>query len=68
MKLSKSQTKWFAYDRELLAIYSSIKKFQHMLEDREFTIYTYQKPLTQAFKQKPDLVNLDIWNLFHNRY
>ncbi|GBN16221.1 Gag-Pol polyprotein [Araneus ventricosus] len=32
MKLSKSQTNWSTYDRELLAIYSSIKKFRHMLE------------------------------------
>ena len=54
MKLSKSQTNWSAYDRELLATYSSIKKFRHMLEGREFSIYTDQKPLTDAFKQKPE--------------
>lgn len=54
MKLSKPQKNWSTYDRELLAIYMSIKRFQHMLEGREFTIFTDQKPLIYAFKQKPD--------------
>ncbi|GBO14497.1 Transposon Ty3-G Gag-Pol polyprotein [Araneus ventricosus] len=54
MTLSKCQTNWSAYDRELLAIYSSIKKFRNMLEDREFSIYIDQRPLADAFKRKPD--------------
>ncbi|GFW77509.1 helicase domino [Trichonephila clavipes] len=54
LKLSKTQQNWSTYDRELLAIYTSIKKFRHMLEGREFIIYTDQKPLTYAFKKKPD--------------
>ncbi|GFW90621.1 hypothetical protein TNCV_566591 [Trichonephila clavipes] len=54
LKLSKTQQNWSTYDRELLAIYTSIKKFRHLLEGREFIIYTDQKPLTYAFKQKPD--------------
>ncbi|GFW68303.1 transposon Tf2-6 polyprotein [Trichonephila clavipes] len=54
LKLSKTQQNWSTYDRELLEIYTSIKKFRHMLECREFIIYTDQKPLTNAFKQKPD--------------
>ncbi|GFT78131.1 transposon Tf2-9 polyprotein [Trichonephila clavipes] len=54
LKLSKTQQNWSTYVRELLAIYTSIKKFRHMLEGREFIIYTDQKPLTYAFKQKPD--------------
>lgn len=54
MKLDKSQKKWSTYDRELLAIYSSIKKFKHMLEGRKFTIFTDQKPLIFAFKQKSE--------------
>lgn len=54
IKLSKSQKNWSTYDRELLAIYLSIKKFQHLLEGRVFTIYTDQKPLIYAFKQKPE--------------
>ncbi|GBM46909.1 Retrovirus-related Pol polyprotein from transposon 17.6, partial [Araneus ventricosus] len=54
MKLSKSQRNWSTYDRELYAIYASIKKFRHMLEGRNFSIYTDQKPLIFAFKQKPE--------------
>ena len=54
MKLNKAQKNWSTYDRELLAIHSSIKNFRHMLEGREFTIFTDQKPLIYAFKQKPD--------------
>jgi len=54
VKLTKSQRNWSAYDRELLAIYTSIKRFRHMLEGRDFSIFTDQKPLIYAFKQKPD--------------
>jgi hypothetical protein len=53
-KLSNSQKNWSTYDRELLAIYLSVKKFRHMLEGRNFSIYTDQKPLIFAFKQKPE--------------
>ncbi|GBM18650.1 Transposon Ty3-I Gag-Pol polyprotein [Araneus ventricosus] len=45
MQLNKSQRKWSTYDKELFSIYSAIKKFKHMLEGREFQIYTDQKPL-----------------------
>ncbi|GFT07357.1 transposon Tf2-11 polyprotein [Trichonephila clavipes] len=45
VKLSKSQQKWSTYDRELLAMYISVKRFRHMLEGRDFIIYTDQKPL-----------------------
>lgn len=54
MKLSSSQRKWSTYDRELLAIYTSIKKFRHMVDGRDFAIFTDQKPLIYAFKQKLD--------------
>lgn len=54
VKLSKSQKNWSTYDRELFAIYTSVKKFRHLLEGRDFTIFTDQKPLIYAFKQKPD--------------
>ncbi|GFX50311.1 transposon Ty3-G Gag-Pol polyprotein [Trichonephila clavipes] len=45
VKLSKSQQKWSTYDRELLAMYISVKRFRHMLEGRDFIIHTDQKPL-----------------------
>ncbi|GFW01058.1 transposon Tf2-9 polyprotein [Trichonephila clavipes] len=50
-KLNKSQKNWSTYDCELFSIYSSVKKFKHMLEGRTFVIYTDQKPLTYAFQQ-----------------
>ncbi|GBN92271.1 Transposon Ty3-G Gag-Pol polyprotein [Araneus ventricosus] len=54
MKLNKSQQKWSSYDRELFSIYSAIRKFKHMLEGRNFSIYTDQKPLIYAFNQNPN--------------
>lgn len=54
IKLSKTQTKWSTYDRELYAIYICIRRLRHMLEGRPFSIYTDQKPLIHAFSQNPD--------------
>lgn len=51
-KLSPAEQKYSTYDRELLAIYRSIKFFEHYLEGRTFTIYTDHLPLTFAFKKK----------------
>lgn len=53
-KLSTSQKKYSAYDRELLAIYQSIKYFRHMLEARNFTVFTDHKPLCFAFDSRKD--------------
>jgi cleavage and polyadenylation specificity factor subunit 1 len=53
-KLSPSQQKYSAYDRELLAIYQAVKHFRHMLEARHFIIFTDHKPITFAFQQKRD--------------
>lgn len=50
-KLSKAQSNYSTYDRELLAAYSAVKYFRYMLEGRNFVIYTDHKPLTYAFKQ-----------------
>lgn len=50
-KLSKSQQLYSAYDRELLAIYESVKHFRYMIEGRHFVIYTDHKPITYAFLQ-----------------
>lgn len=53
-KLETAQTKYSTYDRELLGIYLGIKHFRHMLEGRNFIVYTDHKPLTFAFNQKSD--------------
>lgn len=50
--LTDTQQRYSAYDRELLAAYASVKHFAHLLEGRQFTLFTDHKPLTFVFKQK----------------
>lgn len=52
-KLNSAQQKYSPYDKELLAIYTAVRHFRHMLEGRHFTIYTDHKPLTYAMAQNP---------------
>lgn len=40
--------------RELLDVYLAIKHFQHLLDGRQFSIYTNHKPLTLACKNGAD--------------
>ena len=53
-KLSSAETKYSAFDRELLAIYAAIQHFRHHVEGRPFTVYTDHKPLTFAFSSSAD--------------
>ena len=53
-RLQPAETKYSAFSRELLAIYLSIRHFQHWLEGRDFRVWTDHKPLTYAFSSKPD--------------
>lgn len=53
-KLSETQQKYSTYDRELLAIYSALKFFRHMVEGQDVTIMTDHKPLQYAFQQPLD--------------
>ena len=53
-KLSTTERNYSTFDRELLAIYKSIKHFKHLLEGRAFTILTDHKPLIFAFNSNPD--------------
>lgn len=53
-KLSPAQQKYSPYDRELLAIYEAIKYFRHMVEARNFVVYTDHKPLCFAFSSRKD--------------
>lgn len=53
-KLSPTQQRYSAYDRELLAVYSSIKFFRHFCEGQQLIIKTDHKPLVYAFQQKAD--------------
>ena len=56
-RTSAAEARYSAYDLELLAIYSTILKFRHMLEGRKFRIFTDQKPLTSAFLKVKDPVS-----------
>jgi len=51
-KLKEEETKYSTYDRELLAIIKSIKHFKHILESRQFKLYTDHKPLIHMFNMK----------------
>ncbi|XP_067615063.1 uncharacterized protein [Eurosta solidaginis] len=53
-KLSPTEIKYSAFDRELLAIYLNIKHFRYLLEGRQFTVYTDHKPLTTALNSKTE--------------
>lgn len=53
-KLSDTEKRYSAYDRELLAIYAAIKDMQRILEGRNFTVYTDHKPLVFAASQRSD--------------
>ena len=52
--LKSAERRYSTFDREPLAIYSSVRHFQHQLEGRHFRIYTDHKPLTFALSSKTD--------------
>lgn len=56
-KLSAREVKYPTYDRELLAIYRTIKHFEYFLEGRQFDIYCDHQPLTHAFTKKANNEN-----------
>ena len=49
--LHKAETRYSAFDREILVLYLAIKHFCYFLEGRSFTAYTDHKPLTFAISQ-----------------
>lgn len=49
--------KYPTYDRELLAIYRTIRHFEYFLEGRRFDIYCDHQPLTYAFTKKANNEN-----------
>lgn len=53
-RLDATQQRYSTYDRELLAAYSAIKYFRHVIEGRQFTLFTDHKPLIYALSQNPD--------------
>lgn len=53
-KLNEAEKKYSAYDRELLAIYKSLKYLKDLVLGRQLIIKTDHKPLIFMFKQKSD--------------
>ena len=47
-KMSSAEQKYSTFDRELLAVFLSVKHFRHILEGRQFTVWTDHKPLCGA--------------------
>lgn len=45
-QLRKPEVKYSTFDRELLAMYLSVRHFRFFLEGRTFTVFTDHKPLT----------------------
>lgn len=52
-RLTEREQRYPTYDRELLAIFRTIRHFEYLLEGREFEIHCDHKPLTFAFSKKP---------------
>ena len=52
-KMKPAETRYSTFDRELLAIYLSIKHFRHFLEGRSFHVLMDHKPLTFALNSRP---------------
>ncbi|UYV67843.1 hypothetical protein LAZ67_5002205 [Cordylochernes scorpioides] len=53
-KLSPAETKYSAFDRELLAAFLSVKHFSYFLDGKTFMLFTDHKPLTYAFTSKSE--------------
>ncbi len=53
-KLSPAQCRYSTFSRELQAIYAAIQHFRHLLEGRNFTVFTDLKSLTVTLKTNPD--------------
>ena len=53
-KLTDTEKRYSTFDRELLAVFSTIRHFRFMLEGRRFFVLTDHKPLTYAlFRASP---------------
>ena len=47
-KLTTTQTKYSAFDKELLAVKEAVAHFRHMIEGKTLVVYTDHKPLTMV--------------------
>jgi cleavage and polyadenylation specificity factor subunit 1 len=51
-KLSPTESRYSTFDRELLAVYLSVRHFRFLLEGRPFTVFSDHKPLVAAIAKK----------------
>ena len=56
-KFRPAETKYSAFDRELLAVHLSIRHFRYFLEGRQFSVFTDHKPLTSALSKIGDPIS-----------
>ena len=66
-KLDKAQTRYSAFDRELLAMYLSVRCFRYFVEGRAFTLFTDHKPLIFAFSNSSDSYSPRVYFGIHYR-
>jgi hypothetical protein len=53
-RLQPAESRYSAFGKELLAIYLGIRHFRHVLEGRNFIVFTDHKPLTYALRSTTD--------------
>ncbi|MDA8002237.1 MAG: reverse transcriptase domain-containing protein, partial [Alphaproteobacteria bacterium] len=56
-KLQPAETRYSAFDRELLGAYLAVKHFRHFVEGRTFHLLTDHKPLTFALAKQSDCLS-----------
>ena len=56
-KLSPTEQRYHTFDRELLAVYSAVRHFRHLLEAVPFNVYTDHMPVVDAFYKKSDPIS-----------
>ncbi|BHF66576.1 hypothetical protein SprV_0200959800 [Sparganum proliferum] len=56
-KISKAETRYSTFGREILAVFLAVRHFRHLLEGREFTFLTNPNPLTFALNSHSDKLN-----------
>jgi len=53
-KLSPTEQKYSAFDRELLSAYQAVKHFRHFIKAKSFTLYTDRKSLTYVLSSNAE--------------
>ena len=65
MKLSPAETRYSAFDRELLEVYATIRHFRHNLEGLKIFVNTDHKPFNISNEFNNRSAKLSIWPMLH---